>query len=273
MRDMSIFWLRVAVVLYSAGLMDAVWNAIRRDARIFPTAMGAFRVGVVIHMVAIVELWFGLGHVPADNFYESMSLCGFFLAVVFLFVEWRYRFNSLGVAFFPLVFLMTLVGATELPVAGWQDPAVRGLWLTVHVLLILSGYAALALTAVAALFYLVQERRLKLKKTGAISDRLPPLATLDNLITRAMGTGFLLITLGLVAGSTWAFIESGTGWITDPKIAVSMATWLFYLIMVFLRTSAGWRGRKAAVMALCVVGCSALTWAAHVGLRPLLETR
>jgi len=40
--------------------------------------------------------------------------------------------------------------------------------------------------------------------------------------------------------------------------------------MVFLRVSAGWRGRKAAFMAIAVVGCSALTWAAHAGLRNLL---
>jgi hypothetical protein len=31
--------------------------------------------------------------------------------------------------------------------------------------------------------------------------------------------------------------------------------------------TAGWRGRKAAVMALSVLGFSMLTWAAHVGLR------
>jgi hypothetical protein len=35
--------------------------------------------------------------------------------------------------------------------------------------------------------------------------------------------------------------------------------------------TAGWRGRKAALMAIMVLCCSALTWAAHVGLRPYLE--
>jgi hypothetical protein len=40
--------------------------------------------------------------------------------------------------------------------------------------------------------------------------------------------------------------------------------------MVFLRMSAGWRGRKAAVLAIAVLACSAATWAAHVGLRSLL---
>jgi ABC-type transport system involved in cytochrome c biogenesis permease subunit len=85
-----------------------------------------------------------------------------------------------------------------------------------------------------------------------------------------MGFAFALITLSVVAGSTWAFVESGRSWIGEPKIAISMLTWAFYLVMVFLRTSAGWRGRKAAVLVLTVVCCSALTWAAHVGLRSLL---
>jgi len=78
----------------------------------------------------------------------------------------------------------------------------------------------------------------------------------------------VLITLSVIAGSTWAFVESGTRWITEPKVAISLVTWGFYLLMVFLRTSAGWRGRKAAMLVLVVIGSSALTWAAHVGLRP-----
>jgi ABC-type transport system involved in cytochrome c biogenesis permease subunit len=65
-------------------------------------------------------------------------------------------------------------------------------------------------------------------------------------------------------------VESGTRWISDPKIQLSFLTWLLCLLMIFLRASAGWRGRKAALMAIVVLGCSALTWAAHVGLRPTL---
>ena len=42
--------------------------------------------------------------------------------------------------------------------------------------------------------------------------------------------------------------------------------------MVFLRVTAGWRGRKAAVMAVTVLGCSALTWAAHARLGSMLLT-
>ena len=65
--------------------------------------------------------------------------------------------------------------------------------------------------------------------------------------------------------------------IGDDALALSRITILLptrracrALREAFLRASAGWRGRKAALMAVSVLCCSALTWAAHVGLRSLL---
>jgi ABC-type uncharacterized transport system permease subunit len=43
-----------------------------------------------------------------------------------------------------------------------------------------------------------------------------------------------------------------------------------YLAMVCLRTTAGWRGRKAAIMTVTVLGFSVLTWAAHARLGAVL---
>jgi hypothetical protein len=42
------------------------------------------------------------------------------------------------------------------------------------------------------------------------------------------------------------------------------------MAMVFLRTTAGWRGRKAAIMTVTVVGFSLITWAAHARLGAIL---
>jgi ABC-type transport system involved in cytochrome c biogenesis permease subunit len=79
------------------------------------------------------------------------------------------------------------------------------------------------------------------------------------------------MTGSLVAGSIWAFIELGTRWIGEPRITISFITWGIYLAMVFFRASAGWRGRKAAIMALVALVCSALTWAAHARLESHLS--
>jgi ABC-type uncharacterized transport system permease subunit len=270
MYEMGVFWLRVATGLYFFGLVHVIAVLLRKKSGFLKYALFAFLVGVVLHFVGIVELTLAIGHLPVANFFECASVCSFLIAVLFLFVYWRYDFASLSICIFPLVFVMSQVGAMETPVLSWPSTNVRNAWLLLHVMMVLAGYAALLLTAVASVFYLIQERQLKNKKSVHLYKRLPPLGTLDNLISRSMGLGFVFITLGVVAGSAWAFIESGTAWIKDPRIALSFITWGFYLMMVFLRATAGWRGRKAAFMALAVLCCSALTWAAHVGLRSML---
>jgi ABC-type uncharacterized transport system permease subunit len=271
MQATSIFWLRVAAALYSVGVLHAMLTVLKRPSKLFDLSSSAFSLGVTFHLVALVDMAFALGHLPVDNLYETLSLCGFLIALSFQFVSWRYQFSSLSVILFPLVFFMTLVGATEIPVAGWSNPNVRQGWLLVHVILVLIGYAAMLVTAVASLFYLVQERHLKRKSTSAIFNKLPPLGTLDALISNSMGAGFVFITLATIAGVIWAFVDYGTHWLARPAVIISLLTWGFYLVMVFLRANAGWRGRKAAFMALSLVGFSALTWAAHVGLKPLIE--
>jgi ABC-type uncharacterized transport system permease subunit len=270
MQEMSVFWLRAAVALYAIGLFHTIQVAIRKGSSIFRPAIAAFCVAVVLHMVALVEAAFTVHHFPAGGFHNTVSLFAFLIAVTFLLVYWRYRFESLAVFLFPMVFVMTAVAAMETPVGAWTNRTARDTWLLVHIILVLLGYAALLLTALASVFYLVQERHIKRKRSMALLERLPPLGILDTLISQSMGFGFVLITLGLVTGGTWAFIESGTRWLDNPRIAISFVTWCFTLVMVFLRVTAGWRGRKAALMSLTVVACLAATWITHLGLRSLL---
>ena len=266
MIESSIFWLRVAACLYALGLLHSILVVVRQRQRVFGVALGAFRIAVVLHGVAIVDMAMASGRI-VESFYQTLSLCAFLVAIVFLLVEWRYKFSSTSVVLFPLVFVMTLVSAMEHPMgAGWPDARVRGVWLVVHILLVLAGYASLVLTAVASVAYLLQERRLKTKQPSALLERLPPLETLDNLISGSLGFGFAFITLGLIFAILWAFIESGTSWIGDAKVNLSLFTWALLLITIFLRASAGWRGRKAAMLALTVITCSAATWVAHTGL-------
>jgi ABC-type transport system involved in cytochrome c biogenesis permease subunit len=267
MTEMSVIWLRVAAALYSIGLLHSLLALTRKRDSLFRVALGAVRAGAILHFVSIVEEGLITGRCPVGNVYETLSMCALLIAALFLFVHWRYKIESFSVFLFPLVFLMTLVATMARPVAAWSSPAIRSVWLTTHIVLVLLGYAALLLTAVAAAVYLIQERELKRKTPRQFYYRLPALGTLDELTWRFMAAGFVLITLATVAGSVWAFIEYGAGWISDPRIGISFVTWGIYLAMVFFRVTAGWRGRKAAIMAIAAVGCSAITWVAHTGLR------
>lgn len=271
MAEMSVVWLRVAAGFYSLGLLDAIVTMLRRREGLFRIALGALCVGGIFHLVSLIEQGTAMGHFPANGFYESASLCAFMLTVLFLFVYWRYRLGSLGVFIFPLIFVMTVVASLGRPVAAWSSQTVRNAWLAAHVALILVGYAALLFTAVAAVLYLLQERELKQKKPRSLYHRLPALGTLDDLISKSIALGFLFITVGIVAGSTWGFVEWGTRWIADPKIGISFVTWGVCLAMVFLRFSAGWRGRKYAIISVTALGFSVVTWAAHARLQDWIK--
>jgi ABC-type transport system involved in cytochrome c biogenesis permease subunit len=264
---MSVLWLRTAAALYSCGLLYVLIYLFRKSTQLFRPALIAFGVGTVFHLVSIVELWAESGHLPLNNFYETSSFCAFLIALLFLIACTRYPVSIFGLCLFPVVFFMTMIGATEVPVAKWSNLQIRNWWLYVHIATVLIGYAALIFSAVAALYYLLQERQLKRKQVAPNENRLPPLATLDQIITQSMNTGFVFITIGTITGVVWAFIEYGAGWIGNPRIGFFLFTWAFYLAMIFLRISAGWRGRRMAWLAVSVLSCSIVTWVAHVTLR------
>ena len=263
MAEMSVIWLRVAAALYSLGLLHSILMLVRRREHLFRVALGAFALGAVFHFVSIVDEGILSNRCPIANTYETLSMCSFLVAILYLFVQWRYVMASLSAFIFPLVFVMSLMATLGNPVGAWSNPVVRNVWLTVHIVLVLLGFAALVVTAVASLLYLFQERELKAKKPRKFYYRLPALGTLDDLISKSMAVGFVLMTMAVIAASTWAFIEHGTTWIGQPNIAISFFTWGTYLVLVFLRTTAGWRGRKAAIMTVTVLGFSAITWVAH----------
>ncbi len=264
---MSVLWLRTAAALYSCGLLYALIFLFTKSTRLFKPALGVFAAGTLFHLVSLVEVWSATGRLPLSNFYETSSVCAFLIALLFLFAYSYYHVAIFSVCLFPVVFFMTLIGATEFPVSRWASPQVRSAWLVVHITTVLVGYAALILAAVASVFYLLQERHLKRKDVSPASRRLPPLGTLDRVITQSMNAGFVFITIATATGLVFAFIESGTRWVSDPKIAFFLFTWAFYLAMIFLRVSAGWRGRRMAWLAVSVLVCSLATWATHFGLR------
>src|SRR6266513_5452632 len=207
MAEMSVIWLRVAAALYSLGLLHAILTLVRRREHLFRVAFAAFALGSVFHLVSIVEEGIVNNHCPITNFYETLSMCSFLVVVIYLAVHLRYKVESLSVFIFPLVFVMALVSTLGNPVSAWSSPMVRNAWLTLHIVLVLLGFAALLFTAVASVVYIFQERELKTKKPRKFYYRLPPLGTLDELISRSMAVGFVLMTLAVIVASTWAFIE------------------------------------------------------------------
>ena len=79
-----------------------------------------------------------------------------------------------------------------------------------------------------------------------------------------------MASLALALGSTAAVWHASAAPQTVGVLLIIDRFACFYLAMIFLRVSAGWRGRRMAWLAVSVLICSLVTWATHFGLRSVL---
>src|SRR5918996_1848570 len=80
--------------------------------------------------------------------------------------------------------------------------------------------------------------------------RLPPAASLDRLAYRTIAFAFPIWTFAVIAGAIWAEEAWGRYWGWDPKETWSFITWTVFAAYLHARATVGWRGRRAAVLAL-----------------------
>ena len=86
-------------------------------------------------------------------------------------------------------------------------------------------------------------------------ERLPSAASLDKFAYRINAAVFPLWTFTIIAGAIWAGDAWGRYWGWDPKEVWSFITWVAYACYLHARATAGWKGRKAAYLALFAFGC------------------
>jgi cytochrome c-type biogenesis protein CcsB len=75
---------------------------------------------------------------------------------------------------------------------------------------------------------------------------LPASATLDGIAHRVIAFGFVLWTIGTIAGAMWAEQSWGRFWGWDPKETGAFLTWVAYAGYLHSRATRGVRGRSAA---------------------------
>jgi cytochrome c-type biogenesis protein CcsB len=141
------------------------------------------------------------------------------------------------------VIILGLAVIVYIPIAPLV-PALRSYWLVLHVLAAALSGACFILTGVISARYLIDTRR------GRPADSGMP-AALDRLAFRLVAFAFPIWTFGaLIAGPIWAEYAWGRYWGWDPKEVWALVTWIVFAAYLHARATAGWRGRRAAVLAI-----------------------
>jgi cytochrome c-type biogenesis protein CcsB len=244
------FFLYLTLIAYfgATGLWLAYFLAQRESY--YRVGVWVMAGGLVVHSLAIAVQAWSCGCLPAATFGEALLLFDWALVAAFLLLIWRFPIKVLGALVAPLAALMAC-GALILPQPhGTVSPLLRGFWLTVHVTLTFLGYAALALACLGGILYLIQERQIKGKQFGFFYRRLPSLSQLDKLNYWCLTIGFPLLTGGIIFGSLYAQHTMGRFWSWDPKEIMTLIAWLIYAVLLHERLAVGWRGRRAAILAI-----------------------
>lgn len=258
---MPVVWLRVALGLYSVGLVYSVAALGRRSTWITRFTAPAVQLGMIFHFVSLTEFAHQQGS-AVSSIHDVESLLAFLLMLGFALVFARYRTVTPGILIFPTVFLLTFAAAMGKNPIVFTSPLLRKPWIAVHVTLIMAGYAALLFSLAACVLYLLQERGLKSKSRLAIS-RLPALDVIDQIGYRSLLLGFPFMTAGLLTGVVLAQAEFGAAFMRDPKILLSLLMWAVYIVLLYTRWSAGWRGRRAALLASAAFVAAIAAWTAN----------
>src|SRR4249919_553827 len=226
-------------------------------------------LGCAAHLLALVARGMAAdpNRVPWGNMYEFTITGSFVVVAGYLLLRKRYGLEWMGpiVTALEVVLLMVAVLWLYDPVAPLTE-ALLSYWLVIHVVSAIIATGAFTLGGITSALYLVKSRALSRGKgtdRGYVA-RLPPLATLDRVSYRIHAFGFPVWTFAvLISGPIWAHQAWSSYWNWDPKEVCAFITWVIYAAYLHARSTAGWKGRNAAILAL--VGVASL-WFNFIGI-------
>jgi ABC-type uncharacterized transport system permease subunit len=142
-----------------------------------------------------------------------------------------------------------------------------------HVAIAMLAYSTLTIAAFHAVLMALQESRLhtgvaaKTWLTVAL-DRLPALLTMERLLFRLIGFGFVLLSLTVLSGVVFSEQLFGKAVRWDHKTLFTMLSWFLFGVLLVGRLWRGWRGKMALRFTLSGFVTLLL---AYVGSRFVLE--
>ncbi|MBW2185409.1 MAG: c-type cytochrome biogenesis protein CcsB [Deltaproteobacteria bacterium] len=248
--DVNILLFKLTLVVYAVATLLYLFSVVVNRPDSDRWGRWSLRVAFFIHTVTLVTRFIEAGYTPVTNLHESFSFFAWTLAGTFLLVDRRLRMAVLAATTCTIILVLMLFGSLLPMQVQDLNPVLDSFWLPIHISLAFLGNAVFTVAFVAAIFYLLQERMLKSKKFSALYYRLPSLDTLDMINYRCLTFGFPLMTMGIISGAVWAEMSWGTYWSWDPKETWALITWFIYAALLHGRLTTGWRGRRAAILAI-----------------------
>jgi ABC-type transport system involved in cytochrome c biogenesis permease subunit len=183
---------------------------------------------------------------PWSTWAGSLNLFVWLVVGAYLIWGCSPRFRLLGLAVMPFAAALLAVsyiagGTNSDGGTAWND-----VLLVTHVAFALTAFAGFTVAAGLAALELWEERLLKHHRAGILRLRLPSLLVLDRFTVATIAVSLGALTIGLLA--VFARLPDRG---VDLLMAGTMAAWLLYASILYLRVRSG---RRALAARLALVG-------------------
>lgn len=194
----------------------------------------------VLHAITVYK-----GVVVTDglnlSFFLALSFTSWMAATLILLSSLRHPIENLGIAIFPLAALSLLMQSYQADSGVLLSSVATGL--QAHILISSISYSLLTLAAIQAILLAIQNKQLRNRHPGGFIRALPPLETMEQMLFRLIGIGYLLLSLSLITAVPYTqnIVEQHL----VHKTTLSITAWVVFAVLLWGRWRFGWRGRKA----------------------------
>jgi ABC-type uncharacterized transport system permease subunit len=114
-----------------------------------------------------------------------------------------------------------------------------------HITVAMLAYSLFTIAMLHAVLISQVEKRLHHATLPRVLRSLPPLMTMETLLFRMIGIGFVLLTLTLVSGVVFSEEIFGKPWQLSHKVLFGFISWGVFAVLLWGHRFYGWRGRVA----------------------------
>lgn len=228
---MDLLFLTLSTLLFLGGFVFSVASLRSGNYHKGKTNLVLIGIGFLLQC-GFLSLRGKLHHrCPITDGAEVLIFIAWSLAIMYLVLGRAFRLSLVGMFTAPILAILHIFGLI-LTLINPVVPRPKEIepWLEMHAAMSLLAYGAFALSAIAAIMFLIQNHQLKSGSPGELSFNLPPIRYLGDALIRLVGIGLLLLTIGVFAAffidapGTLHLIFSGGVW------AVYTGIMIFYLV-------------------------------------------
>ncbi len=244
--------------IYVLALIFAFAANTTRKAKYFRITQGLIVTGAIFHIYGMAIRCILLQRPPVGNMYETVIWVPLVGLIFAAWLEYRKQTGLLYICSC-VISILCLVISDLAPVV--LDPSLQPLepvlrdnfWLLIHVLVIVSSYAAYFLAFILGdigmVYYLLDEK----KYANQIKDSVLG-------IYRAIQIGVVLLASGIIMGGVWADYSWGRFWGWDPKETWALIALLGYIAVLHGRLTGMIKDFGMVVTAVVTFSLVIMSW-------------